>query len=156
MDDIKIIECDFKNPKHREGLVNLMNHYIMDDMGNGKPLNREQAIKLTEGLEKHPSKLVLFVSYHDQLIGLTNCFINFATFTVKPFINIHDVIVLEGFRNKGVGKKLLTAVIEYAKKIDCSKITLEVREDNPRAQTLYKSLGFDEGEPVMHFWSKYL
>jgi ribosomal protein S18 acetylase RimI-like enzyme len=128
----------------------------MDEMGNGKPLNGEQAKKLVEGLERHPSKLVLFVSYQDQLIGLTNCFINFATFTVKPFINIHDVVVLKGFRDKGVGRKLLTAVIEYAKKIDCSKITLEVRADNPRAQALYKSLGFDEGEPVMHFWSNYL
>jgi ribosomal protein S18 acetylase RimI-like enzyme len=128
----------------------------MDEMGNGKPLNEEQGEKLVEGLEKHPSKLILFVTHNDQLIGLTNCFINFATFTVSPFINIHDVVVLEGHRNKGVGRKLLNAVIDHAKKIGCSKITLEVRSDNPRAQALYKSLGFDEGEPIMHFWSKYL
>ena len=155
-EEIKIIECDFNKPEHRQGLINLMNHYIMDEMGNGKPLNEEQGRNLVEGLENHPSKLVLFVSYRNQLIGLTNCFINFATFTVKPFINIHDVVVLENYRDKGIGRKLLQAVIDHAKKIDCSKITLEVRTDNHRAQALYNSLGFEEGEPVMHFWTKYL
>ncbi len=156
MEEVKIIDCDFNNPLHREGLINLMNHYMMDEMGNGKTLNEDQGKKLVEGLQNHPSKLVLFATYRDQLIGLTNCFVNFATFTVKPFINIHDIVVLDNFRDKGVGRKLLTAVAEYAGKIDCSKITLEVRADNPRAQALYKSMGFDEGKPVMHFWTKYI
>ena len=79
-----------------------------------------------------------------EYVGLTNCFINFATFTVKPYINIHDVIVTDTWRNKGVGRKMMEKVIEKAEEMGCSKVTLEVREDNHNAKHLYNSLGFNE------------
>ncbi|MBN2275467.1 MAG: GNAT family N-acetyltransferase [Bacteroidales bacterium] len=156
MTALKVFECDFSDPDHCEALADLMNAYKTDRMGGGNPYSLEQRLKLIEGLKNHPSKLVLFVATGEKIIGLTNCFINFATFSLKPFINIHDVIVLHEFRGSGAGRKLIEGVIEYAGRIDCSKITLEVREDNVPAQNLYKSLDFKECEPVHYFWTKYL
>jgi len=156
MKSLKVFECDFSNPFHCKSLADLMNAYITDRMGGGLPYSPEKLTKLIEGLKNHPSKLVLFVAAGKRIVGLTNCFINFATFSLKPFVNIHDVIVLPEFRGTGAGRKLLEGVIDHARKIDCSKITLEVREDNEVAQNLYKSLDFKDSDPPYFFWTKHL
>lgn len=153
---VKIIECDFTNPLHTSTLVRLLNHYIMDKMGSAVPLDQIQERRLVEGLENHPSKLILFAALGEDMIGLAVCFINFATFTVKPFINIHDIVVLDKYRNTGVGRKLMEGIHQAAASLECSKITLEVREDNHNAQYLYQSLGYRECIPKMHFWEKHL
>lgn len=156
MSILKVFECDFDNRDHCETLADLMNAYITDRMGGGQPYTPAQRKLLIEGLKNHPSRLVMFVAADEKIVGLANCFINFATFSLKPFINIHDVIVLQEFRGTGAGRRLMEGVIEHARKIGCSKITLEVREDNEPAQKLYKSLNFKECEPVHFFWTKYL
>jgi ribosomal protein S18 acetylase RimI-like enzyme len=153
---IKVFECDFTNQAHCETLADLMNAYITDPMGGGQPYTHVQRKQLIEGLKNHPSCLVLFVAADKKIVGLANCFINFATFSLKPFINVHDVIVLQEFRGTGAGRKLMEGVIKNAKKMGCSKITLEVREDNMAARKLYNSLDFKECEPVHFFWTKYL
>ncbi|MBN2610260.1 MAG: GNAT family N-acetyltransferase [Bacteroidales bacterium] len=156
MNKSKIIECDFKNHNHTRALVELMNHYMTDKMGNAKPLDKKQGCSLIEGLRNHPSKLILFAEADEKMVGLANCFINFATFTCKPFINIHDIIVLDEYRKKGIGRKLMHAIQAHAISMGCSKITLEVREDNIHAQHLYKSLGYMDCNPRMFFWEKKL
>jgi ribosomal protein S18 acetylase RimI-like enzyme len=153
---LEIAECDFNNPAHCDALVNLMNEYIADKMGGGEPYSDDEKNALIEGLRDHPSCLILFAVSGEQFIGLVNSYINFATFTVKPFINIHDVIVTQSWRNNGVGRKMLEEVIKKAREMGCSKVTLEVRADNQNAKYLYDSLGFHDSEPRQYYWSKYL
>jgi ribosomal protein S18 acetylase RimI-like enzyme len=153
---IEIISCDFDNPAHCTALVNLMDEYIAHKMGDGIPYTAEQKVMLVEGLKNHASKLILLARVNDRYVGLTNCFINFATFTVRPFINIHDVIVTSDWRNKGLGRLMISRVIEKAGEMGCSKVTLEVREDNHNAKHLYNSLGFHDAEPRQYYWAKYL
>jgi ribosomal protein S18 acetylase RimI-like enzyme len=153
---VEILPLDFSEPAHCAALVSLMNEYITDRMGGGKPYDEDQKIRLVNGLKRHPSKLVLLARSGNHYIGLVTCFINFATFTVKPFINIHDVIVTEAWRDKGVGRRMLEKVIEKAAEMDCSKVTLEVREDNLNARHLYQMLGFEDAEPRQYYWAKYL
>jgi ribosomal protein S18 acetylase RimI-like enzyme len=155
-DKLEIIPCDFANKSHCEALVKLMNEYISDKMGGGLPYTKEQQLKLVEGLKNHPASLVFLAVAEDQFVGLTNCFVNFATFTVKPYINIHDVIVTTLWRNKGVGRKMLQQVVEKAIELGCAKVTLEVRADNHNARFLYNSLGFSDAEPRQYYWTKYL
>jgi ribosomal protein S18 acetylase RimI-like enzyme len=153
---VKIKECNFGDHRQRQAIVKLMNHYMADEMGGRRPsYSVTKARAVVEGLEKHPSRLVLLAEYKGKFVGLCNCFINFATFTAKPFINIHDVVVLNDLRGLGIGRKLMEAVEAKARELGCGKITLEVRSDNLFAQQLYKSMGFHEDTPVMHFWSKY-
>jgi len=153
---LEIIPCDFDRSDHCEALVLLMNEYISDKMGDGVPYTEEQKVKLVEGLRQHPSKLILFARTGNRFVGLTNCFVNFATFTVKPYINVHDVIVTDSWRNRGVGRRMLEKVIEKAAELGCSKVTLEVRDDNHNAKYLYNSLGFFDADPKQYYWTRYL
>ena len=154
---VTIVECDFSKPSHCQALITLMNDYMADEMGgNQPPYSNEKAAQVLQGLEKHPAKLVLLAQLDGIFVGLANCFINFGTFAAKPFINIHDIVVLKEYRGKKIGQKLMEAITENAGKIGCAKITLEVREDNVYAQKLYKKMGYKDGNPPMYFWTKHL
>lgn len=154
--ETKTIFCDYSNPAHRQALSDLINVYIADEMGGGNPLSAEEAARLVKGLEMHPKSVVILAETAGIFCGLLVAFENFSTFTVYPMINIHDVIVRKEYRGHGVGRKLMNAVIEEAGKRECSRITLEVRNDNETAQNLYRSLGFKETDPVHFYWRKYL
>jgi GNAT superfamily N-acetyltransferase len=154
---IEIKECNFNDEADCKALVDLLNHYMSDKMGGCLPVHTpEKESALIYGLKKHPSKLVLLAIHENSYAGLLVSFINFSTFSARPFINIHDIVVLDKYRGQGIGRRLIEEVFRKAEATDCSKITLEVREDNDTAQTLYSSLGFKESTPMMHFWTKHL
>jgi len=148
--------CDFSNEEHCSKLAALINQYISDPMGGGTPLTPMQQLRLVDGLAIHPASFVLFVLVDNQIVGLATCFVNFSTFKVKPYINIHDLIIDQDFRRKGLGASLLRHIELIGKERKCCKITLEVREDNHKAKYLYSELGLKEVSPVMHFWIKEL
>ncbi len=55
---------------------------------------------------------------------------------------IPNVCVRSDARNKGVGRQMMTRLLEEAEKLDISVAYLEVRESNQAARHLYGSLGF--------------
>jgi ribosomal protein S18 acetylase RimI-like enzyme len=148
--------CDYENPVHLTSLVDLLNHYMTDPMGEATPLNSLQQLRLVDGLANHPSSLVLFVLSDGEIVGVATCFINFSTFNVKSYLYIHDIVVYADYRGKGFGKALMEKLIDLSTERDYCKLTLEVREDNFQAQGLYYSLGFEECTPTMLFWTKKL
>ena len=55
---------------------------------------------------------------------------------------IFNVAVSETYRKKGVGSALINEIVTYGKKNNLCFITLEVRESNINAQSLYSKFGF--------------
>lgn len=55
---------------------------------------------------------------------------------------IFNVAVEKSFRNNGVGSALINQIITYGKKFNLSFITLEVRQSNADALSLYSKFGF--------------
>ena len=156
MNKITFAFCDFSNEEHCITLAALINQYIADPMGGGSPLTPLQQLRLVVGLANRPASFVLFVLVDDQIAGLATCFVNFSTFKVRPFINLHDLIIDKNFRGKGLGKSLLRQIESIARERKYCKITLEVLENNFAAKTLYTALGFKDTIPMMHFWTKEL
>ena len=54
------------------------------------------------------------------------------------------MFVLDAFRKKGIGKKLVLEVLSMATKKGLEKVFLEVRKSNIPAISLYQSQGFIE------------
>ncbi|MDD4920970.1 MAG: GNAT family N-acetyltransferase [Bacteroidales bacterium] len=148
--------CDYGNPQHLTALVDLLNHYMSDPMGDYPSHDKKQQLHLVDGLANHPSAFVLFILCDGTCAGLATCFVNFSTFKIKPYLYIHDIVVHKDFRGRGLGRSLMKKLISISKERDYCKITLEVREDNATAMALYQSMGFDECEPKMLFWTKTL
>ena len=59
-------------------------------------------------------------------------------------IEIDNIEVIEKYRNKGIGTKLMSYLIDIAIENKVINITLEVRISNEIARKLYKKLGFRE------------
>ena len=57
---------------------------------------------------------------------------------------IPNVCVKSSARKQGVGKQMMTVLIEEAQKLGMSVLFLEVRESNVAARRLYESLGFEK------------
>ena len=59
---------------------------------------------------------------------------------------LEDLYVAAGARGSGMGRALTEAVIERARERGCRRVELDVNSENPAAQALYRSLGFDTGK----------
>lgn len=55
---------------------------------------------------------------------------------------VQRIAVLPEFRRLGLGRKLMDAMVEYARENRADAISLEVRESNLAARNLYESYGF--------------
>jgi ribosomal protein S18 acetylase RimI-like enzyme len=151
---LKIIEARKATKKYKQALIELINTYLSDDMGEKRALGRKTQRRLALQLFKHPGAMVFFAKAKNKLIGLAVCFVGFSTFYAQRIINIHDLIVLPEYRGQGVAGKLLEAIEKKGRKIGCCKLTLEVRIDNVKAMRLYEKFGFGVGDYPMRFWMK--
>jgi ribosomal-protein-alanine acetyltransferase len=58
-------------------------------------------------------------------------------------LHVNNVAVRPACRRKGVGQRLLRAVLDWGKKKQASQAVLEVRAGNTAAQELYRAAGFE-------------
>jgi len=56
--------------------------------------------------------------------------------------HITNIAIAPAFQRRGFGKKLIEAMLNYARSIHIEKVTLEVRESNVNALKAYSSVGF--------------
>jgi len=156
MNDLSIRDADYDSLPDRGAIVELLDMYAQEDSGTGVELAPEVQRDMVAGLENHPTSRVLLAWVNGQAVGIAVCFVGFSTFAAKPLVNLHDFAVRPEFRRRGVGRRIMQRVEEWARELDCCKITLEVRHDNAAAQQLYRNLGFrDPGIPTL-FWAKTL
>ncbi|MCA1029437.1 GNAT family N-acetyltransferase [Bacillus timonensis] len=59
--------------------------------------------------------------------------------------------VSKAYRGKGIGKKLMDAVLEIYKEESVSLATLEAVSENQRAIELYKTMGYEVVDDLVHF-----
>jgi ribosomal protein S18 acetylase RimI-like enzyme len=142
MSKFTVFEADLDAPQHQEAIVSLINAYARDPMGDGRDLPAEVRERLIPGLRQHPTTLAFLAFDGEKPAGIAVCFLGFSTFAARPLINIHDLAVLPEYRGQGVGRLLLEQVEAKGRELGCCKLTLEVRDDNHRAQRLYQKAGF--------------
>jgi [ribosomal protein S18]-alanine N-acetyltransferase len=61
---------------------------------------------------------------------------------LAPEAQITNLVVARKYRRQGLGRKLLTQLIDDAREKGCDKITLELRAGNKAALRLYETTGF--------------
>jgi len=157
----EVIVADYSNEQHAADISFLLNSYAQDPMGGGQALPSFVQENLALELSKVPNAFSVLCYVDGKPAGLTNCLQGFSTFKCKPLINIHDVVVVSGFRGKKISQHMLQKVEEVANKRDCCKITLEVLEGNTIAKNAYLKFGFagyalDPEMGNAMFWEKAL
>lgn len=156
---ISIKRLDYEDPVHAEALITLMDAYALDPMGGGQGLHSEVKESLAQALSQRPNALSILALDGATPVGLLNAFEGFSTFSAKPLMNIHDVIVAEAYRRQGISQKMIAFLEDVSRERGCCKITLEVLSENIPAKASYKQLGFapyqlDPRLGVAEFWQK--
>ncbi|MEE9552874.1 MAG: ribosomal protein S18-alanine N-acetyltransferase [candidate division Zixibacteria bacterium] len=80
----------------------------------------------------------LVAEFENLVIGYTNLYI------VAGEVQIGNFAVAQGYRKRGVGKKLMDQILSIANERKCDSIFLEVRDSNEPAKALYGSFGFQQ------------
>ncbi|MGL6162088.1 GNAT family N-acetyltransferase [Microbulbifer sp.] len=162
---VQVVMADYRDSRQGEDILALMDEYARDPFGGGEPMSDFCREHLLERLAEFPGAFSV-LAYDgdgdgDRALGLVNCFMGFSTFTCRPLVNIHDVVVSAAARGAGVCTAMLDFVAREAKNRGCCKLTLEVLEKNLPAQTAYRRSGFkpyalDEEWGTAQFWQRYL
>ena len=113
-------------------------------------ISRPPLLTVSRRATSFPPTARIFLAYvtspgatDEEVAGMATCFMGWGTFAGKPLVNVHDLSTLPQFRRMGVGKALLQAAVDYARREGCGKVTLEAYPHNTGAVALYKSFGFD-------------
>ena len=89
----------------------------------------------------------LILEEDDNVIGYCGAWL------VVDEAHITNIAVLPAYQGRGLGKVLLSSMIEECKLRAIERMTLEVRESNLVAQSLYRKLGFVEGAIRKNYYS---
>jgi ribosomal-protein-alanine N-acetyltransferase len=87
-------------------------------------------------IRNHQDSYVLAAEWNGEIIGYA-----IARFAWGK-LHLMDIVVKEEMRSRGVGKKMMTQLIDLAKSKTLSEVYLEVRAGNISAMKLYQSLSF--------------
>lgn len=63
----------------------------------------------------------------------------------KPYAWIENVVTRQGYRNMGIGKRLLRHAIEDAWRLGCYKVMLMTGRTSEEVLRFYESAGFESG-----------
>jgi ribosomal protein S18 acetylase RimI-like enzyme len=63
----------------------------------------------------------------------------------RPLGYIENVITHADYRRRGLGKRVMTRAVDYAKENNCYRVFLESGVSRTAAHEFYHSLGFDSG-----------
>jgi len=80
-----------------------------------------------------------------QLIGLVHFLFHRSTISIAPTCYLQDLFTRESARGKGVGRRLINAVYEQAKRAGSSRVYWLTHETNSTAMKLYDQVAERSG-----------
>lgn len=139
---IEIVRARYDDPAHAAALVDLLDVYARDPAGGRAALGDFVRHNLVRELAARPYFFSV-LAFDDAIpVGLVNAIEGFSTFSCRPLVNVHDVVVAPGHRGRGIAARMFAQVETLARERGACKLTLEVLDGNTSARTLYQRLGF--------------
>jgi len=104
-----------------------------------------------DGFGENPSYGTIVSEVDGEIVGMALYYYRYSTWKGKR-LYLEDLIVSETMRGRGLGEKLLNAVIEKARQTLCTGLMWQVLDWNEPAINFYKkfSARFDEGWVNVH------
>ena len=79
----------------------------------------------------------------DQVAGMANALYTVSTAEGRRVILLEDVIVSQAYRGRGLGRRLVEHVLDWAAANGLPRVTLLADKSNAPALTFYERLGFE-------------
>lgn len=112
--------------------------------------DREKQLRGLRLILDNPALGRLFVLRdQDRVAGMANVLITVSTSEGCRVAVLEDVIVRNGYRGKGLGRRLVEHILCWAKAEGMTRVTLLADRDNKAALDFYRKLGFDPSHMVV-------
>ena len=142
MDDIKIRELKEKD---------LFNGFLesLDSLRKASGLSPKKAKEIFKKIKSDKNYKIYIAILDSRVVGTATIFIE------QKFIHdggkvghIEDVAIRKNYKDKGIGQKIVKALLEYAKKKGCYKTILDCTDD---LIPFYEKIGFQRHSNSMRF-----
>jgi len=136
--DFKIRQLEKKD--FQKGFLESLSHLF--DVG----LTPKESEKIYERIKDNPAYRIFVAEFEKEIVGVVTLLIE-QKFILEgaKFGYLEDLAVRVGFERRGIGKSLIEAVINEAKKEDCRLIRLDCNDD---VAPLYEKCGFRKKKGV--------
>ncbi|MGI0017386.1 MAG: GNAT family N-acetyltransferase [Nitrosotalea sp.] len=121
----------------------------LDSLRKSSHIKPKKASMVFNKISKNPHQVIYVAEENSKIIGSASILIE------QKFIHdggrvghIEDVVVRKGFQGKGIGKKIVDALLEYAEKQGCYKTILDCTDE---LIPFYENIGFKRHSNSMRF-----
>jgi len=121
----------------------------LDSLRKASDIDEQKAKQVFEKINSNPNHVIYVAVLDDKIIGST-------TLLIEPkFIHngglvghIEDVVVSKDHQGKGIGEKIVLALLDYAKNQGCYKTILDCADN---VKPFYEKIGFKTHSNEMRF-----
>jgi len=123
--------------------------HSLDSLRKASDLSLKKAQAVFDKISSDPNEVIYVAVMNSKVVGAASIIIE------QKFIHgggkaghIEDVVVSKEFQGKGIGQKVVRALLEYAQKQGCYKTILDCSDD---LIPFYEKLGFKKYSNAMRF-----
>ena len=123
--------------------------FTLDSLRQASNIDKKTAEKIFDKINSNPDHIVAVAVIEGKIVGSTTLLIE------TKFIHnggkvghIEDVVVDKEYQRKGIGEKIITYLLRYAKDQGCYKTILDCVDD---VKPFYEKLGFKHNANALRF-----
>ena len=121
----------------------------LDFLRKASDLDKSKAKEILEKIKQNSNQIIQVAIDDKKIVGCITLLIE------QKFIHdgglvghIEDVVVKKDYEGKGIGMKLVTSMLEYAKRKNCYKTILDCKDD---VKQFYERIGFKHESNGMRY-----
>ncbi len=121
----------------------------LDSLRQASNIDKKTAEKIFDKINSNPDHIVAVAIIEGKIVGSTTLLIE------TKFIHnggkvghIEDVVVDKEYQKKGIGEKMVTYLLRYAKDQGCYKTILDCTDE---VKSFYEKLGFKHNANALRF-----
>ena len=121
----------------------------LDFLRKASDLDKSKAKEILEKIKQNSNQIIQVATDDKKIVGCITLLIE------QKFIHdgglvghIEDVVVRKDYEGKGIGMKLVTSMLEYAKRKNCYKTILDCKDD---VKQFYERIGFKHESNGMRY-----
>jgi GNAT superfamily N-acetyltransferase len=120
---------------------------LLYELGRPKPKNKLEETYFGRQITRYTKdrdKKILLAESNSKIVGAVSMIIIPKLNRTNPELYIPELVVAKGHRRSGIGKLLINACIDVAKKKNCFRIRLESGRQRKEAHRFYNKLQFEQ------------
>ena len=112
----------------------------LDSLRKASNLSQKKAKEILDRIKSNPNHIIYVAELDSKIVGATTLFIEPKFIHEGGLVgHIEDVVVRKEYQGKGIGQKVVKALLAYAKKQGCYKTVLDCTDD---LVPFYEKMGF--------------